>query len=303
MEELSDCNYIVTGQPKSQFNSRAPSAEISIVSEAYFDTLGIGLRAGRAFSGRDTQGSGLTAIVNQALAKHSFPEINPLGQQLFFGYTEDTLRGVKIVGVVAEARLDGPREPVRPRIYLPYLQFSRGDMHLLIATRGNPLNFAQPVRNIIFGLDREATVKLTTMDAHLATTVAEPRFNSFLLSAFAGLAMLLAAVGVYGVMAYSVSQRTTEIGLRMALGAKQMSVVGMVMAEALRLAGAGLVIGLFGAMWASRLLRAQLFGVSSGDPAVFAGMLGLILAVALTAAFIPALRASKVEPSEALRQD
>jgi len=156
---------------------------------------------------------------------------------------------------------------------------------------------------MIQALDSESTVKMTTMESHLATTVAAPRFSSFLLSAFAGLAMVLAAVGIYGVISYSVAQRTGEIGLRMALGAEQSTMLGMVLREALKLAFSGLAIGLAGAFVAGRLLQSQLFEVSAADPAVYGGMIVLLLGTALLAALVPAWRASRVEPAEALRQD
>jgi putative ABC transport system permease protein len=176
-------------------------------------------------------------------------------------------------------------------------------MNLIVKTRTNPIGFAQPVRSTVQSMTNEVTMKLTTMESHLATTVASPRFSSLLISVFAALAMVLAAAGIYGVISYSVSQRTSEIGLRMALGAGQRTVLAMVLTEALKLAAAGLAIGIAGAAAAGRLLQSQLFHVSPADPAVYAGMILLLLGAALLASFVPAWRASRVEPLEALRQD
>jgi putative ABC transport system permease protein len=302
-ENRTDVNYIVTGQPMSAFNVHAPSADVSIVSDAYFDTMRIPLLSGRAFTPRDDPQGVLTAIVNRAFVRQSFADQNPIGKRIYCGADLVTMKWVTIVGVAADAHLDGARSPAIPEIYLPYLQHPRSDMNLIVKTRTNPIGFAEPVRSTISALASESTLKMTTMESHLATTLASPRFSSFLISAFAALAMILAAVGIYGVVAYSVSQRTGEIGLRMALGAKQATVLSMVLIEALKLALAGLVVGLAGAIVAARLLASQLFQVSAGDPTVYGGTVILLLVVAVMAALIPAWRASRVEPVEALRQD
>jgi putative ABC transport system permease protein len=287
----------------SAFNVHAPSADVSIVSDAYFDTMRIPLLSGRAFTPRDDPQGVLTAIVNRAFVRQSFADQNPIGKRIYCGADLVTMKWVTIVGVAADAHLDGARSPAIPEIYLPYLQHPRSDMNLIVKTRTNPIGFAEPVRSTISALASESTLKMTTMESHLATTLASPRFSSFLISAFAALAMILAAVGIYGVVAYSVSQRTGEIGLRMALGAKQATVLSMVLIEALKLALAGLVVGLAGAIVAARLLASQLFQVSAGDPTVYGGTVILLLVVAVMAALIPAWRASRVEPVEALRQD
>jgi putative ABC transport system permease protein len=299
----STVDYIIPGQTLSDMNTTAPLAGISVVSGSYFETVGIPLVAGRAFSARDNAEAPLTVIVNRALVKRSFPKQNPVGLKVLCGYDLITMKWMTIVGIVADARLDGPKAPPMPELYLPYLQHPTADMNVLVKTRTDPVALAHPIRTLTQSLDPEATVKLTTMESHLASAVATPRFSSALISAFAGLAVLLSAIGIYGVIAYSVTQRTGEIGLRMALGANQGKVLTMILLEALRLVGGGLAIGLAGSIVAARLLRSQLFEVSPSDPAVYGLVLCTLLSVALLAAFLPAWRASHVEPLEALRQE
>jgi putative ABC transport system permease protein len=299
----STVGYIVSGQTLADFNTSAPNAGLSVVSGSYFDTIGVPLLQGRTFSARDDASHPLIAIVNQALVRRSFGPQNPIGQKILCGFDKITMQWMTIAGVVADARLDDPKQAPMPELYLPQLQHPLPQIYILVKTRADPMIFAQPLRTVVQSLDNEAVLKLTTLESHLAATVALPRFSSMLVAAFAGLAVLLAAVGIYGVIAYSVSQRTTEIGLRMALGAKQKTVLNMVLKEALKLVGMGLTIGLIGSAAAARLLRSQLFEVSPADPAVYAVMLALLLTIALVAAFLPAWRASRVEPLDALRQD
>ncbi len=298
-----DARYIVSGQTSAVINTRSPDAGFTVVSGSYFETVGIHLLAGRTFSLRDNATAPLTVIVNRALVKQSFAKQDPIGQKLVCGCNRLTANGMTIVGVVADARLDDPRKPPMPEMYLPYLQHPEADMNLLVRTRVDPLTVAQPIRRLTQSLDPEVTVKLSTMESHLANSVATPRFSSTLISAFAALALLLSAIGIYGVIAYSVAQRTGEIGLRMALGADQGRVLTMVLREALQLIGVGLLIGIVGSVAAARLLRSQLFEVSPSDPNVYSLVLITLLAVALTAAFLPAWRASRVQPLEALRQE
>ncbi len=298
-----DAYYITSGRPLAEINTKSPDAGFTVVSGLYFKVVGIHLLAGRTFSPRDNANAPPTVIINQALVKQSFPKQNLISQKLISGGDRITANGMTIAGVVADARLDDPKEPPMPEIYLPYLQHPRAEMNLLVRTRTDPLTVAQPIRLLTQSLDPEATVKLSTMEGHLANSVATPRFSSTLIAAFAGLALMLLAVGIYGVIAYSVAQRTGEIGLRMALGADQGRVLSMVLREALRLIGAGLIIGIAGSIVVARLLRSQLFEVSPSDPNVYGLVLITLLGVALMAAFLPAWRASRIEPLEALRQE
>ncbi len=300
-EGRSTVAYIVTGQTEMTVNS--PQAGVSVVSGSYFQTLGTPLRAGRTFSDRDNPEAPLVVVVNEALVRRSYPRQNPLGQKVMSGFDDIHPKWMTIVGVVADARLDGPKQVPMPEMYMPYRQHPDPDSNIVVKTRGNPLAMAEPVRRLAESLDSEATVKLTTMESHMADTVATPRFSSALVAVFAGLAVLLAAIGIYAVISYSVTQRTAEIGLRMALGADRTNVIYMVLREALRLTGLGLLTGSLAAIAAGRLLQSQLFEVSPADPSLYAIMLVALTVVAVTAAWLPAWRASRVEPLAALRQE
>jgi predicted permease len=303
-EFRSTVSYVVSGQAPALITVNAPQAGVSVVSGSYFDTVRTQLLDGRAFSPRDNASAQPVAIINRALARRSFAGVDPIGRKILCGFDQAVLnKWVTVIGVASDARLDDPRHVPMPELYLPYLQHPSQDTNVLVKTRTNPLDAARPVREMLSSLDPEATLKLTTMESHLASVVATPRFSGLLVSTFAGLAVLLAAIGIYAVIAYSVSQRTSEIGVRMALGAGRDNVIAMVLREALKLTGAGFVIGLLGALAVAQLLRSQLFGISPLDPVLYSTMFALLLLIALGAAWLPAWRASRVEPLDALRQE
>lgn len=304
-ESRSSSEYIIEGQTLNDMNNSAPQAGDTVISGSYFSTLGIPVLAGRTFSEHDNANSNPVVIVNQAFVRRSYPTVNPIGRTVQCGFDPFTFKKwATIVGVVGDAHMDGPTQTPMPDIYFPYLQHPRQEIDIIIRQIGeNPLSRAAFVRSTVQRLDREAAVKFTTMEKHLADVVATSRFSSILIAVFAALAMLLASIGIYGVMSYSVSQRTTEIGLRMALGADRWNVVRMVLKEAVRLCGIGLLIGSAAALAAARLLQAQLFRVSAVDPRIYFAVLATLGLIALMAACVPALRASAVEPLEALRQE
>ncbi|MDQ2840549.1 MAG: ABC transporter permease [Acidobacteriota bacterium] len=299
----SNGDYIIGGQTLDDMTTTAPQAGFSVVSGSYFQTLATPLLAGRTFSGRDNATAPPVAIISQALARRSFPKQDPIGQKILCGFDNTTMKWMTIVGVAADSHLDGPTETPMPELYLPYRQHPGSDSNVVVKTRMDPLALAKPVRDAAQLLDNEATLKFTTMESHMAEVVATPRFSSSLIGVFAGLAMLLACIGIYGVIAYSVTQRTAEIGLRMALGADRANVLRMVLAEAMKLSGVGLVIGSAVALMAARFLQSQLFEVSPSDPRIYLAMFVLLTSAALAASYVPAWRASRVEPLEALRQE
>jgi predicted permease len=299
-EVMSNGSYWVDYLPEHLAVS-SPQAVFSIVAPGAFDTLKIPLKIGRDFNGKDEFDAPFTVIVNQSLVRQSFPGQNPIGRSIYCGY--DSLKPMTIVGVVGDVRQYGPATPPQPELYMPYEQHPRGDFHLLVRTAANPLALSEALRRMVRDRDPNVPVKFSTLEQNLAENVAAPRFRTLLLGIFAGLALCLAMFGVYGVMAYAVAQRSNEIGLRMALGASQASVLGLVLRQGLAYVAIGVGLGLAGAFAATRLLTSLLFEVKPNDPATFATVAGLLAVVALGASFIPARRASRVDPLIAIRQE
>jgi predicted permease len=281
----------------------APQAIFSVVSPGAFGALKIPLESGRDFSGGDGFDAPLTAIVNQSLARQSFPGQDPIGHSIYCGFDSDSPKPMRIVGVVGDIRQLGPATPPWPEIYMPHEQHPRGDFQLVARTAVNPLALSQTLRRMVRDRDPNVPVKFSTLEENLADNVAAPRFRTLLLGIFAGLAVCLAMAGVYGVMAYAVGQRNNEIGLRMALGASRNDVLGLVLRQGLVYVALGLALGLAGAFAATRLLASFLFEVKPADPATYAGVAALLAAVALAATYVPARRATRVDPLTALRQE
>jgi predicted permease len=263
--------------------------------------LEIPLKSGRDFNGSDGFEAPFTAIVNQSLARQSFPGQDPIGHSIYCGY--DSLKPMRIVGLVGDVRQLGPATPPWPEIYMPYEQHPRGDFQVLARTAANPLALSETLRRMVRNRDPNVPVKFSTLEENLADNVATPRFRTLLLGIFAGLAVCLAMAGVYGVMAYAVGQRSNEIGLRMALGASRNDVLGLVLRQGLVYVALGLALGLAGAFAATRLLASFLFEVKPADPATYAAVAALLAAAALAATYVPARRATRVDPLTALRQE
>ena len=301
-DSASDGSYYVDRVPAAKdFSVTAPQALFAVVSPGYFVTMGIPLKAGRDFSAADGPRAPFTAIVNESLARKAFPGQSPIGHSIYCGFDSDT--GMRIVGVVADSHTLGPALAPEPELYMPYQQHIRPDQNILVRTAGDPTALAATMRRLARARSSEASVKFTTMELRLAQNVAAPRFRMLLVGLFAVLALCLAMAGVYGVMAYSVGQRAGEMGLRMALGATAEDVLGLVLKQALRLIAAGLILGLGGALLASRLLSGMLFGVKPADPATYAAVALALSFAALTASYFPARKATRVDPLESLRQE
>jgi len=282
--------------PKTMYTEMTPGT---------FRTLGIPFIRGRDFAETDSYDAPLVAIVNQALARHSFPNQDPIGRVIVCGMDERANRGMRIVGVVGDIRQYGPASEALPAIYMPNAQHPNFATRMQIVVRSpmDPASLTPPLRRIALALSPDVPIKFTTLEASLAENVAAARFRTLILGILAALALCLAVVGIYGVMAYLVVQRSGEIGIRMALGADFRTVFGMVLREGLRLTLAGLVLGLVGAMAATRLLGSMLFEVKPNDPAVYAGLSLLLSAVTVAAVSVPAWRATRVDPVVALRQE
>jgi putative ABC transport system permease protein len=285
-------------------DGRWPKAVPQQVTTGYFAAMRIPLLAGRNFDEHDRAGSQLVAVVSRKFAQASWPGQNALGRR--FRLSVDSF--ATVVGIVDDFRSRGFADTPEPTMYFPYPQSAitayaePRAMVLSVRVSGNPLRFAEPLRAIVRSLDRNAPVsEVRTLDDVVGSSVSNRRFNTALLAGFAGLALLLAGIGTYGVISYGVTQRTFEIGVRIALGADQRSVMRLVMSEGMWVALLGLGIGLAGSVAAGRAIGAMLVSVSAIDPPTIAGTTMLLLAVALTSCAIPARRALRVNPLEALR--
>jgi predicted permease len=275
------------------------------VTPGFFEAAGIELLRGRALGEADRSDGASVAVVNEALARRYFPGEDALGQRFMFGTPEgDDPQWTTIVGVAADARRSGLDQEVRPSVFYPHTQYSAGQMTVLLRTAGDPLVLAEPARRAVTALDADQPItEVRTLEQAFAGTGARRRFVAVLLGVFSGLAVALAAVGIYGVMAYVVGQRTREIGIRMALGARRREVVGWVLGQGMAVVGVGIALGLLGALAATRLLSGLLFDTAPADPVTFLLVAALLAAVALAANLLPARRAARVDPMTVLREE
>ncbi len=298
---MSNGGYWIDNLPE-QRTVAAPQAVLSVVSPGVFNALKIPLKSGRDFNAGDTYDAPSTILINESLARRSFAGQDPLGHTMYCGYDTRSMKPMTIVGVVGDVRQFGPASPPWPEIYMPFEQHPRSDFQLLARTAAAPLALSETLRRMVRERNPNVPVKFSTLEENLAENVAAPRFRTLLLGIFAGLAVLLAMAGIYGVMACVVGQRSNEIGLRMALGASQGSVLRLVLRQGLAYVALGLILGLAGAVAATRLLTSMLFEVKPTDPVTYAGVAILLAAVALAAGYLPARRASQVDPLVTLRQ-
>ena len=280
-----------------------PDVVYRAVGPGYFGTMGIPLIRGRDFNDQDSLDANLVVVVSEKTAKHYWPDSDPIGKRLKNGTTTAEGPWRTVIGVVKDVRQNDFIAEPKMQMYFTYRQLrSLMPNALIVRTAVDPLSLATSVRNAIWAVDKDQTVaNIDSMEHIVAGAVARQRFSMLLLAIFAGIALVLAAVGIYGVMSYSVAQQTREIGIRMALGAQRSDVLKMTVKQALRLVGLGLVIGLFAAFILTRVMATLLFGISATDPLTFISISLVLLAVAVLASYIPALRATKVDPMIALR--
>jgi predicted permease len=281
-------------------NGQLPSATIMFTSDGFFNVMGIPILAGRDLSPQDRQGAPTALVINQALAKKYFPDRSPVGQTITFGDTNH----LTIVGVVGDVRQGAVDETPAPRIYASVYQIFRVKVNLVVRTQTDPQLMIKRVEDAIRSVDPQQTITSAfTLDDAVGDAVARPRLLTVLLGSFGAMGLILGALGIYGVLAYLVSQRTREIGVRLALGARPRDVLNMIVGRGLRLAGLGVAIGLAASLVLTRLMQGVLYGVTPTDPITFGGVALALLAVAAFASWLPALRATRVDPLVALRSE
>jgi predicted permease len=296
--------FRVEGRPVTT-PDKWPSVNYRVVSPNYFRAMGIPVLQGRAYTDRDDQNAPRVMIVNQKLVRDIFPDENPIGKRITFGNVDNNQPvWWEIVGVVANVRSLELREEPAAELYFSLGQDYWSTMSLVVRSSVEPASLSGSLRQVVNEVDRSVPVSnVKTMDHIVSESITQPRFNLFLLGLFSTVAMLLSAAGIYGVTAYSVTQRTHELGIRLALGAQVSDVLKMILGQGMAVIGIGLVIGLAAAFALMRLLRSLLFGVGENDPLTFAAITLVLLLVALIACYIPARRATKVDPLVALRYE
>jgi predicted permease len=296
----------VEGAPELDPGDAASYAVVQSATPGYFRTLGIPLQRGREFDARDnTAGSPPVMMVNETLARHLWAEyprgVNPVGLHVKEGY-DKALGWIEIIGVVADIREGGLASDAVAEFYLPLAKHPPQTAFVLVRTLGDPLRLGETVRQQVLAVDRDQPVsEVRSMDSVFEATLGQRRLTMLMLGVFAGVAMLLAAVGIYGVVAYSVVERRREVGIRRALGAQEGQILRLILGQGLRMVLAGIALGIGGAFALTRVMKKMLFHVAATDPGTFAAIAVLFVAVALAASYIPARRASRVDPMESLR--
>ena len=296
--------FSVVGQPPLAPGNR-PAASHLTVTPGYFRAMRTPLLAGRVFNSHDTRDSAPVVMVNEAFVRKFLGGSNALGQRIAVDGDDDKPVTLEIVGAVASSRHESLATEAEPEFYIPQAQVPMRRMDIVLRTSASELSGLQSAfRNVVHEVDKDIYVpKLETLEERVGTSLAQPRFNMMLLGTFAGVAMILAAIGIYGVIAYGVAQRTKEIGIRMALGAQRSDMMRMVLRQSLTIVGVGLAVGLMGALAMTRLMATLLYGVGANDASIYAVVLLLLATAALLASYFPARRAMNVDPLVALRYE
>jgi predicted permease len=284
----------------------APPAAPTVVQEIgvagvtpeYFRTIGVPLRGGRGFNDRDHGEAPFVAILNEAAVRDWFPNEDPIGKRVSVGGERE------IVGVVGDVLQRRPGQPAAPQLFVPFAQWTTRSVQIVVRAAAEPLALASAIRAGVHEVDRHLPIAdLITLERMVEQSITRPRFYAASLGLFACVALSLAATGIFGVVAYTVSQRTREIGIRVALGARRRDVLGLVMGQGLRMALLGVALGVGGALGLTRVLERLLYGIKPADPLTFATVTLVLVAAALLACWLPARRAARVDPMVALRSE
>jgi putative ABC transport system permease protein len=293
--------FVIEGRPALPAGA-SQSTNYFAVSAGYFNAMGIPLLRGRVFTEQDTKNTTRVAVINETMAKKFFPGEDPLGKRIHVTNGPTTFR--EIVGIVGDVKQYGLDQETTLQTYEPYTQEPFTFMSLVVRTAGDPTSLSASIRREVLNLDKEQPVStITTLDRLVSTSIAQQKFSMLLLGVFAAVAMVLAGVGIYGVLSYAVTQRTHEIGIRMALGAGRRDVLRLVVGHGMMLTLIGVAMGLVAAFLLTRLMATLLFGVSATDPLTFSAIALLLITIALLACWIPAQRATRVDPMIALRYE
>jgi predicted permease len=307
---LSGTNFLISfdveGRPPAR-PGQSVAMQVRIATPEYFETMGIPLRRGRLFSDADRAAAPQVVLLSEPAVRRFFPGEDPLGKRIDLGWTRghsETRVGGEVVGIVGGVKQGGLADPFEPEIYVPHAQVPLGWLSVVLRVDGDPRGLAAAVVREVRALDPNLPVaEVKTLDDVVSQAVARPRFYLSLLALFAAIALALAAVGIFGVLSYTVAQRRREIGIRMALGAEPAAVLRSVMTGALLLAAGGLALGLLGALALTRAIRSLLFGVSAADPSTFLAVAATLAAAAALASWLPARSATRVDPASALRAE
>src|SRR5262245_427324 len=292
--------FTIVGQPPPP-PGQGYVTNVSVCDEGFFRTMNVPLLSGRMFTDREMREKSNVVLISESLARTYFPGQDPIGRQLGIYMTEPIVP-TEVIGIVGDIRFQNLTAAARPTTYWPHPQLAYGTMTLTVRTAGDPLALVPAIERTVRGLDKDQPVAdVRSMNQWVAKSLAQARFGSTLMGLFAGLALLLAAIGIYGVMSYAVSQRTAEIGIRLAIGADRGDITRMILGNAAWLAGIGLATGIVLALALSRTVTSLLYETTGTDPAPFASVVAVLAAVALAASYIPARRAARIPPVEALR--
>ena len=296
-------SFEIYGNPTPE--AQRPTAAPSTISTQYFKTMEVPIIKGRDFTEDDNVATNPVIIISQSLAKKYFPGVDPIGKKLRPAGMPSEPVWMEIVGVVGDVRLGATQRDIESAMYFPAAQSLHSCcLYTVVRTRLDPLAVEHSIENVVAAMDKDLPItQVSTMDQLIAKQLSQARLGMILLGSFAILALLLTIVGIYGVIAYSVSRQTRDIGVRMALGARRLAVLGSVLKEAAALLGAGVVIGLVATIASDSLLRNMVYGVSQSDARIFAFSVALVVTSGLIAAIVPAFRAATINPVQALRNE